>query len=215
MKGVSDKWTRAGAGKHYAAGRFRSTRARDRDPRLVARLLREHGVRSDPGAGHAGLLDVPCGTGRLSAVLAETGATVTSVDVALPMLAALPDDARGVRASADRLPFADRSFDVVVCCRLLHHLHSPDDLQRVIGELVRVSSRLVIASFWDAGSLPAWRVRLGLKPAEGPRGRRARARAEIARLFRAAGAPPTGFAHSFRFLSQQAFICAQREPGAR
>ena len=215
MKQVSSKWTRPDAGRHYVSGRFRSARARDRDPRLVARLLREHGVGSDAAVKPAGLLDVPCGTGRLSSVLAATGVPITSVDVASPMLAALPDTARRVQASAAELPFADRSFDVVVCCRLLHHLQTPEDLQRVIGELVRVSSRLVIASFWDAGSLPAWRVRVGLKASEGPRGRRARARAEIARLFTEAGAAPTGFAHSFRFLSQQAFVCARREPASR
>ena len=215
MKQVSSKWTRSDAGRHYMTARFRSARARERDPRLVARLLREHGVQLDDGSSPGGLLDVPCGTGRLSSVLAETGAPVTSVDVALPMLTALPASARRVRASAGELPFADRSFDVVVCCRLLHHLQTPEDLQRVIGELVRVSSQLVIASFWDAGSLPAWRVRMGLKASEGPRGRRARARAEIARLFSQAGAVPTGFAHSFRFLSQQAFICARREPAPR
>ena len=217
MKDVSAKWTRADSGQHYVQGRFSSARARGRDPRLVARLLREHGVR--PARG--GLLDMPCGTGRLGPVLAATGEPVTSVDVALPMLAALTappalvGEPRRVLASAERLPFADRSFDVVVCCRLLHHLHAPDDLRAIIRELVRVSSRLVIASFWDAGSLPAWRTRAGLKPSEGPLGRRARPRAEIARLFREAGAPPAGFAHSFRFLSQQAFVAARREDATR
>ena len=207
MKDVSGKWTDARAGDHYDGARFSSRRASERDPQLVAGLLRRHGVRT--GAG--GLLDVPSGTGRLHAALSATGELVTSVDVAAPMLATRPTDPRRIRASAVRLPFADRSFDVVVCCRLLHHLHDPLDLHAVVGELVRVSSRLVIASFWDAGSLPAWRVRLGLKRGEGPLGRRARPRAEIDGAFRAAGAQPLAFAHSFRFFSQQAFICARRE----
>jgi len=209
MKEVSGKWSGPEAGEHYAVSRFRSTRAEARDPRLVARLLARHGVRADRG----GLLDVPCGTGRLYEVLAAAGEPVTSVDVAPSMLQRPGPAARRVLASADRLPFADGSFDVVVCCRLLHHLRAAADLERVVAELVRVSSRLVIASFWDAGSLPAWRVRVGLKRDEGPRGRTAFPRSRMARRFTESGAVVLEFAHCFRFLSQQTFLCARKQGG--
>ena len=118
-----------------------------------------------------------------------------------------------VRGDAFRLPFAGGAFEAVVACRFLHHLHGEDDLLRAVAELVRVSSRLVVASFWDAASLPAWRRRLGLAKDEGPSGRRAHPKRAIRAAFEAAGARVVGFRHSFRFVSQQTFAAAVvREP---
>jgi len=204
-RNVGAKWTGASSGAHYATQRFRGTRAAQRDPVLVDAILREHGVRGR-------LLDVPCGTGRLSEMLARHVESHAGVDVSRPMLAEARAGA-GVRlaqASAEHLPFAERAFDVVVCCRLLHHLREGEQLERVVAELVRVSDRLVVASYWDAASLPALRVKWGLKRDEGPRGRCARPRAEIEHTFVAAGARCVEFRHSFRFVSQQTFVVAER-----
>jgi len=167
-RAVEEKWSGADAAQHYAQGRFHSPRAARRDPRLVAELLRAH-------APHPTgfVLDAPCGTGRLAPVLTGHG-TLVGLDANRPMLerAAGAGSAGGwVQGSALALPFADRSFDAVVCCRLLHHLRDRGELERGVRELVRVSRRLVVASFWDAASWPALRVRLGLKRDEGPEGR--------------------------------------------
>jgi SAM-dependent methyltransferase len=170
----------------------------------VGRALERHGVR---GA----VLDVPAGSGRLAAVLERAAPFVVAADSSAEMLRSAPRPAR-VRASVFDLPFAVSSFDAVVCCRLLHHLREPADLERAVAELVRVSARLVIASFWDAGSLSAVRERLGLRP---PQSRAAIARGRIAELFARAGATVVGFEHSLRFVSRQAFAVAlkQRPPG--
>lgn len=198
---VRAAWAGPEAGERYARGRFRSRRAAARDPALVARALRCHGVR---GA----VLDVPSGSGRLAPVLAGLGSQVVAADVSGPMLAVDPRGQR-VRASVFALPFAARAFDAVVCCRLLHHLRAPGDLERAVRELVRVSDRLVVASFWDAGSLPALRVRLGLKR---PEARAAIERARLEALFARAGARVVGHLSSLRFVSQQTFAVALREP---
>jgi SAM-dependent methyltransferase len=203
---TAKKWDRPGAGERYARERFRSVRAARRDPELALHLLREH------AAGHAGrpLLDAPCGAGRLSAALGSLGAPVVGLDASLSMLeAARAGRSALVCAAIERLPFADASFEAVVCCRLLHHLRG-EELERVVGELVRVSARLVVASFWDAGSLPAWRQRLGLKRGEGPAGRDAIARERIAAIFAAAGAPVIAFRPLLRFVSAQTFLVARR-----
>jgi SAM-dependent methyltransferase len=202
---VGAKWKSAGSGAHYSTQRFRGARAAQRDPKLVDAILREHGVRGR-------VLDVPCGTGRLTDAIARHAARPVGADVSMPMLAQARADAslRLAQASAEHLPFADRAFDVVVCCRLLHHLRDAGRLERVVAELVRVSDRLVVASYWDAASLPALRVKWGLKRGEGERGRGARAQAEIERVFAAAGARCVEFRHSFRFVSQQTFVVAER-----
>ena len=53
---VSDRWRRDGDGAHYAGQRFRSTRARERDPRLVDQLLQRFGP---SGPAQRTVLDVP------------------------------------------------------------------------------------------------------------------------------------------------------------
>ncbi len=204
VRRVEATWSEAGAVERYVTRRFRGARAAARDPRLVLRALERHGVA--PGRG--GILDVPCGAGRLADALASFAEPVTAVDASPAMLAAATGE-RLVRASAFALPFAADSFDVVVCCRLLHHLHETADVGRAARELLRVSSRLVVASFWDAASLPALRARAGLKR---PEARVAVHRGQLARTFEAAGARVLGFEHSFRFVSQQTFVVARKEP---
>jgi SAM-dependent methyltransferase len=211
MSGPStDKWSAPDSGERYSTGRFASRRAAARDPRIVRELLGRFGVRGP-------ILDAPCGTGRLREVLAGFGAPVTSLDRSRPMLEAAREHGlgRAVLASLDTLPFRDGAFDVVVSCRFLHHLHERNDLDRAVSELVRVSSRLVVASFWDSSSLPAWRVRAGLKRPEGERGRVSISRAEIASAVERAGARVLAFRAVLRFVSQQTFLVAERPPARR
>lgn len=193
----------------YSGARWSSDARRARDPRLVAALLARH-----LAPGPALLLDAPCGTGRLTPVLAARGRTV-GLDVSAPMLAearrAVQGGAAWVAGDVARLPFRDGTFDAVVCCRLLHHLREPAALEAVLRELVRVSRGLVIASFWDAGSLPALRrAWLGERPRET---RRSLRRATLVALLARAGADVVGWKHSLRFFSRQAFVAARKRGG--
>lgn len=204
---VQDKWAGEAAAAHYAGARFANARAAGRDPRLVQRLLARHASGTIQR-----VLDAPCGSGRLAAALPHAARRV-HLDANLPMLETAREALEGGAALAGSLfalPFATRSFDAVVSCRFLHHLHGEDELARAVGELVRVSRALVVASFWDAASLPGWRVRHGLKRDEGPRGRVFRARAELERAFARAGAPVVEFAPVLRFVTQQTFLVARR-----
>lgn len=212
LTGADAKWQDAGAGRHYASGRFKSARAALRDPMLVERILARHA----PRPALEPVLDVPCGTGRLRPILERRGLRYVGADVSPVMLGEAREGGTPslVQASVARLPFHDASFDVVVCCRLLHHLHEPEELAVAVNELTRVARRLVVASFWDAASLHAWRRRVGLKRSEGPRGRRAIHKRTLTALFDAAGAEVIEFHHSFRFVSQQAFVVAQKRAPA-
>src|SRR5690348_16577457 len=96
------------------------------------------------------LLDV--GTG-LADILAEasrdvrrSGGTLTTigVDGALSLLSAARQRSTAVVcADALALPFRDRSVDVAMCSQLLHHFADPD-VERLLGELHRVSRRAVV-----------------------------------------------------------------------
>lgn len=215
---VSDRWRRDGDGAHYADRRFRSARAQSRDPRLVARLLSRFAPASPPIRR---VLDVPCGAGRLREGLIGSNSEAprwVGADISEEMLAALARSPGAdlppetLRADASRLPFADGSFDLVVCCRLLHHLPDPDARQAVLDELVRVSRGLIIASYWDAGSYQAWRRRTRgpLRRRKGGETRQAIQWDELSDQVCAAGADPLGRNFSLRYVSQQAFFAARK-----
>jgi SAM-dependent methyltransferase len=196
-------WTRAGAGRAYATRRWTRAGHRGRDPALVRALL---DGRLDADAR---VLDVPCGAGRLHGALAGLG-RYTGADVSGEMLSEARALAPGRLAAADveRLPFADAAFDAVVCCRLLHHLRTTEELRRALSELVRVSATWVAASFWNTAALETLRRRL-------PFARRTRHRvAHPPALFTAildeAGADVVAWRHSLRFVSQQSWFLARK-----
>jgi SAM-dependent methyltransferase len=85
--------------------------------------------------GDERVLDVGAGTGHLTAAFRRRGHPVTALDATDAMLRRNEAGAR-VRADAARLPFPDRSFDLVVEANLLHHVADP---VAVLGEMGRVS----------------------------------------------------------------------------
>ncbi len=80
------------------------------------------------------VVDVATGGGHVARRLREAGAEVVTVD---PSAAMQPD----VIASAESLPFADRSFDVIVNRLAAHHFTSIPDAVR---EFARVTNELVV-----------------------------------------------------------------------
>jgi SAM-dependent methyltransferase len=159
------------------------------------------------GALAGDVLDVPCGAARLRPTLEALG-RYHGVDISAAMLAAVQRDGRLLRASAWSLPFVDDAFELVLCCRLLHHLETRAERAALLRELTRVTRRFVVASFWDAGSWHAWRRRSGRR--RGHDARVAVPRTEVEALLEQAGARALAFAHSFRFVSQQAFVLAEK-----
>jgi len=203
---VQERWQSPAVAGRYGTGRWSGTGSASRDPRLVAALLDRFGVEEST----AGVLDVPCGSGRLAPVLAERGAAYLGVDVSLAMLRNARAIERRVQASVWQLPFSSDSFDTVVCCRLLHHLADEDELAGAVRELVRVSRRQVLCSFWDSASFHAWRARVGLRPGARHDTRVAISKARLERILEDAGAAPVAYRHSLRFISKQTFVLAHK-----
>lgn len=103
------------------------------------------------------ILDVGTGTGRAAVLLARGGALVTAVDASEEMLRVARARAAQESAAvtflagdAHQLHFPDRSFDVVVCLRVV--MHSPE-WKAVVAELCRTADRLVILDYPSSRSV--------------------------------------------------------------
>ena len=103
------------------------------------------------------ILEVGTGTGRVAAMLAGGGASVTAIDTSERMLDAARRRAKAqlvditfLQADAHALDFESRSFDVVVCLGVL--LGAPD-WRRCLAESCRIADRLVIFDYPSASSV--------------------------------------------------------------
>lgn len=121
-------------------------------------------------AGNPGtILDLPCGTGRFWALLAErSDRVIFAADLNEPMLEIaarvrpreLLERIEMFQASAFSIPRPDAFVECVFCMRLLHHVREPNHRLRLLRELARVSSDTVVISLWVDGNYKAWRWRV-------------------------------------------------------
>ena len=88
------------------------------------------------------VLDVGCGGGLLAEEFARLNCRVTGIDPSEASLAIARQHAQqsGLDVTyqagvGEHLPFADKSFDIIVCCDVLEHVHS---IEQVIKEIARV-----------------------------------------------------------------------------
>ena len=116
-------------------------------------------------------LDVCCGTGDLALGLARHGAKVTGVDFSQPMLkVAAPRTLhaprtvhasrfppRYVHGDAQRLPFADHSFDIVTVGYGLRNLANWETGLQEMHRVASLGGRLVVLDFGKPDN-PLWRT---------------------------------------------------------
>lgn len=122
-------------------------------------------------ASTATILDVGCGTGSLSVLMAELGHQLTGIDFSPAMIA----QARAKAAAHDMtLEFhvmdgaapllAPRKFDVIICRHLLWALPHPAQVLQRWTDLLNPQGRLIlIEGFWQTGGLHATEI-LALLP---------------------------------------------------
>jgi SAM-dependent methyltransferase len=141
------------------------------------------------------ILEVCCGSGLMTEVLARRGARVTGTDVSLQALERARERARRYgfaarfqAADAEALPFRDGAFDIVAVHDGLHHLDAPE---QAIREMARVARRGVLILEPARAALTGLAVRLGLAEEVEEAGNHVRrlGGAEVAGWLREAGFP--------------------------
>jgi methionine biosynthesis protein MetW len=106
-------------------------------------------------------LDVGCGTGNsYAAELRRRGVSYAGVDVSEHAVEAAR--AAGINAQviadAAELPFADASFDLVVCVEVLEHLFAPHRAAQEMRRVLKPGGRLVAST----PNVAYWRLRANL-----------------------------------------------------
>ena len=95
------------------------------------------------------MLDVAAGTGHVSRRLAPEVRTVVALDATRAMLeqgrAQAPPNVLFVQGDAERLPFLDDSFDVVVTRFAVHHFEDPTIQVSEMRRVLRPCGRLAVA----------------------------------------------------------------------
>jgi ubiquinone/menaquinone biosynthesis C-methylase UbiE len=116
------------------------------------------------------VLEIACGTGRFTVMLAERGADVVGLDISAAMLQQGRKKAQNrklagtlefLRGDAGRLPFPDDHFDTVIAMRFFH---LADDPEAFLEEMRRVSSdQIVFDTFnrFSARSVYNWALPMG------------------------------------------------------
>lgn len=91
------------------------------------------------------VLEIACGTGRFTVMLAERGANIIGFDISAAMLqqgrararrSGVADRIEFMRGDAARLPFPDDHFDTVLAMRFFHLADTPASF---LSEMARVS----------------------------------------------------------------------------
>jgi 2-polyprenyl-3-methyl-5-hydroxy-6-metoxy-1,4-benzoquinol methylase len=105
-------------------------------------------------------LDVGCGTGSLSVVMAEMGHSVAGIDLSPAMIERAKAKAAAAKQTihfqvmnAARPDFPSASFDVIVCRHLLWVFSDPGAVLRHWAGLLRPKGRLILVEgFWSTGA---------------------------------------------------------------
>lgn len=98
------------------------------------------------------VLDMPCGTGRITQYLLENGYTVSGSDVSSDMVKEAKKKLKGYKklnclvvAPGDHLPFKDNEYELVTCIRLMNHLPK-ESRAKILKELHRVTKYLLVSN---------------------------------------------------------------------
>ena len=143
------------------------------------------------------VLEIACGTGRFTVMLAERGADIVGLDISAAMLregrkkaqsAGVDDHLEFMLGDAARLPFPDDYFDTVFAMRFFHLADTP---AAFLSEMRRVSKgRVFFDTFnsFSTRSIYNWLL---------PMGSRLYSRDEVEKLLAEVGLELAGADHDF------------------
>lgn len=95
------------------------------------------------------VLDVGCGPGEMAVMLMRRGYTVWGLDIAEPMVRKARNCCASHRfqiGDIEHLPFADNTFDTVVCLGVIEYLDTDERALREIWRVLKPGGRAVIST---------------------------------------------------------------------
>jgi len=105
--------------------------------RVVEEML--EGIKFRDGRYSDRVIDVGCGIGFVSGLYPNFD--IVGIDISDGMLERNPH--KWIKASAEKIPFPDNSFDFVVCRSLLHHLEDPSVGMKEMARVLKPGGRWV------------------------------------------------------------------------
>ena len=103
------------------------------------------------------VLECACGTGLLSAAIAEKCARLTATDFSEQMLIRAEKNCAAFRnitfsyANITALPYSDNSFDKVVAANVIHLLDAPKKALAELNRVCKPNGKLVIPTYINKG----------------------------------------------------------------
>ena len=162
------------------------------------------------------IIDVPCGTGRISELFAERAKRVYEFDYSQEMVGLLRStrtfyEPRVGVATAFHLPFRDRSADLSISIRLSHHIPDFEGRCWHLREVLRVSGRYALITFFDSASFKnrLREIRRGLGSRK--RSKFTLSRSTVAEVAASCGFEPLEFRQLSRLFSGHTFVLLRRQ----
>ncbi|MFA5864847.1 MAG: methyltransferase domain-containing protein [Phycisphaerae bacterium] len=152
--------------RDYDAQRFSNLIGRTFD-RLEKKAIQKSVRRTLAELPNPNVLDVPCGTGRITELLLDMGLNVVGGDISPQMIDVAREKCSrfGNCVSFRQLDLDDpalpeNSFDLVICIRLMHHLDS-DSRKGIFKTLSKMTRRFVMVNV--SYMSPIYRIRRVVK----------------------------------------------------
>lgn len=150
----------------YDRERFSSLSGRTFDW-LEKRMLRKIVRRVVKEVSQPEVIDVPCGTGRITELLLKMGLKVTGADISREMIEVAQTKCQQYETrihfrqlDLDAADLPENEYDLVTCIRMLHHLNS-STRKGIFKSLSRMSRKYVLVNV--SFSSPFYRLRRQLK----------------------------------------------------
>jgi ubiquinone/menaquinone biosynthesis C-methylase UbiE len=177
-----------GVAAEYDRRRFTSWFGRNSDRREKLALRRAMAHLPDGST----VLELACGTGRMTEVATAAGFRIVGLDISQAMLRGAVQRIGGepylmgfVRGQSESMPLRDGSVDAVMSYRFLPHLPEPTR-RTVFREIHRVTRRFAVLQYSTTRSLLFW-LRRARETITGKRKRRGMTHRAILRELRQAG----------------------------
>ena len=136
----------------------------DRNAGLYDRFMRKDGVAYEmmyemiqPVVRHKTVLELATGTGLIAKHIVNAAALVEATDASAEMIAEAKRDNRSAKLHFSvqdmfRLPYADKSFDVVIVSNALHIVPQPEKALQEIKRVLKDDGTLIAPTFTHAGN---------------------------------------------------------------